>query len=255
MSSSLKYLSFGLKFKSGINYTGKKSFKTKGSGKSKRKFRLIDFYFDNYLIPFFVLKIEYDPNRSSNIALICYKNGFLSYIIAVHGLKENTFLSHEFNTVGLVKQLKDLKFGTFISCVELRKSKGAKIARSAGCYGVVLHKNLNKNKIIIRLPSGEERLFCLYNKAQLGIISNINHKFKKKKKAGNNIWLGRKPIVRGVAKNCVDHPHGGGRGKTSKLKLPSNFTRRVLKGVPSFSNFFVNKCLIVKNRKWRKYMI
>jgi len=183
--TSLKYLSFGLKSKTGINFTGKKSFKTKGSGKSKRKFRFIDFYFENYLVPSYVIRIEYDPNRSAKISLICYKNGVLSYIIAVNGLKENTFLNQKYVSLGLVKLLSDFSFGTFVSCIELRPFKGAKVARSAGCYGVILHKK--NNKVIIRLPSGEERLFCNNSKAMLGIVSNIEHKFKKLKKAGNNI--------------------------------------------------------------------
>ena len=254
MSYCLKYLSFGLKNKTGINFTGRRTFKSKGSGKNKRKYRLIDFYFNNYLIPFFVLNIQYDPNRSSKIALICYKNGVLSYILAVQGLKENSFLSRTFNNVGLIKLLKEYKYGTFVSCIEFRANKGGKVARSAGCFGIILHKVLNKKKIIIRLPSGEERLFCEKNKAILGIISNIKHKFLKLKKAGNNIWKGKKPIVRGVAKNSVDHPHGGGRGKSSKLKLPSNFTRKVLKGVPSIKKKFLNKNLIIKKRKWKKFL-
>lgn len=239
----IKYLSFGLKSKSGINFTGKKSFKNRCAGKSKRKFRIIDFYFENYLIPFFVIRLEYDPNRSAKIALICYKNGILSYIIAVEGLKENNYTNWNNFSLGSARELFKYTYGTFISCIELRPLKGSKIARSAGCYGIVLNKK--NNKIIIRLPSGEERLFHFQSKAILGIVSNKNHRFEKKIKAGNNIWLGKKPIVRGVAKNCVDHPHGGGRGKTSALSLSSNFSRRVLKGVLSFN----------KNRKTKKYII
>jgi len=89
--TAIKYLTFGLKSKSGINFTGKKSFKNRSSGRSKRKFRIIDFYFYNNLIPFFVIRLEYDPNRSSKIALICYNNGILSYILAVEGLKINNY--------------------------------------------------------------------------------------------------------------------------------------------------------------------
>ena len=249
MNKPIKYLTFGLKLKTGINFTGKKTFKTRGSGRSKRLFRFIDFYRENYLVTSYIIRIEYDPNRSANIALICYKNGILSYIIANDGLKENTFLNNNYKGIGTICLLGDLKFGTFISCIELRSNFGAKLIRSAGCYGVVLHKNLIDNKVIVRLPSGEERYIQSNSKVALGIISNIDHKLKKKVKAGNNIWLGKKPKVRGVAKNCVDHPHGGGRGKTSPLVLASNFTRKVLKGVPSSSNMFINNKLIVKSRK------
>ena len=247
MSKLIKYLSFGLKVKSGINFTGKKSFKNRCNGRSKRKFRIIDFYYNNYLIPFFVLRIEYDPNRSAKIALICYKNGFLSYIVAVEGLKENLYTNWNNISLGSARFISDFKYGTFISCIELRPFKGSKIARSAGCFGIIL--NDKKDKTIIRLPSGEQRLFSKKSKALLGIVSNKLHKFSKKSKAGNNIWLGKKPKVRGVAKNCVDHPHGGGRGKTSPLTLSSNFTRKVLKGVKSSINNRVKNNYILKKRK------
>lgn len=250
--NSIKYLTFGLKLKAGINFTGKKSFKNRCSGRSKRKYRIIDFYYNNYTIPFFVIRIEYDPNRSAKIALICYKNGILSYIIAVEGLKENFYTNWNLLSLGSARFLSNFKYGTFVSCVELRPFKGSKIARSAGCYSIVLNSKDN-DKIILRLPSGEERLFSKKSKAILGIVSNKNHKFEKKKKAGNNIWLGKKPKVRGVAQNCVDHPHGGGRGKTSQLVLASNFTRRVLKGVFSFKKNVKTKKYILKfNNKWKK---
>jgi len=177
----IKYLAFGLKLKTGINFTGKKSFKNRCSGKSKRKFRIIDFYFYNYLIPFFIIRLEYDPNRTAKIALICYKNGILSYIIAVEGLQENKYTNRNFLSLGSARQINNYDYGTFISCIELRPLKGFKIARSAGCYGIILNKK--DNKIIIRLPSGEERKFSKEIKAVLGIISNKNHKFEKKKKS------------------------------------------------------------------------
>lgn len=219
----IKYLTFGLK---------KKNFYTRSFGKAKRKYRLIDFFRNYYEMPAYVIRIEYDPNRTANIALICYKNGFLSYIIAPAGLKIQTFISSKILIPGYVNFLGNFKFGSFIHCVELVKNYGSKIARSAGCYCIILNKyDLDFDKLIIKMPSGEHRLFSKLNKAALGIVSNINFKYLKLKKAGNNRWLGKKPKVRGVAKNAVDHPHGGGRGKTSKLSICSNFTRRVLRGV------------------------
>ena len=229
----IKYLSFGLTNKTGVNFSGHRTVLSKGSGRSKRKFRLIDFK-RSIDIPGIILKIEYDPNRSCNIALVCYKNGFLSYILAVNGMKENMFINTGFLMSGSVKNLKNFDLGSFICCVELRKNFGAKIARSAGCFSVVLKRTFDK--ISIRLPSGEERYIKADNSAVLGVVSNMQRKLKKKKKASDNILLGKKPKVRGVAKNCVDHPHGGGRGKTSPLVLSSNFTRRVLKGVPTVYN-------------------
>lgn len=180
----IKYLTFGLKKKSGINFTGQKMFKNRSSGRSKRKYRIIDFYRNNYSIPFYILRIEYDPNRNANIALICYKNGILTYIIAPHGMNKNTIITNNYDQPGVMKNIKEYNLGYFISCVELKKNFGCKIARSGGTYCIIL-KHI-KNKTILRLPSGEERLFLNSNKAMLGIISNLEQKFKKLKKAGNN---------------------------------------------------------------------
>jgi large subunit ribosomal protein L2 len=133
MNKIVKYLTFGLKNKTGTNFTGHRTVLSKGSGKPKRKFRLIDF--DRFIqIPGLILKIEYDPNRSCNIALVCYKNGFLSYIIAVNGMKENTFINNGFHTSGVVKILSSFDLGSFICCVELRINLGAKLSRAAGSF-------------------------------------------------------------------------------------------------------------------------
>lgn len=214
MNKPIKYLSFGLKNKSGKNYTGKRVFLSKGSGKAKRKYRIIDFYKAHYKVQFVVLRIEYDPNRSANIALICYRNGFLSYILLTEGLLQGDLINHEKSILGLTNKLKFINTGTLISCVELYPNYGGKLARSAGCFCIIIQKYTKKS--LIRLPSGEERLINHNSKATIGLISNINHKLKKKRKAGDTYNIGLKPRVRGVSKNCVDHPNGGGRGKTSK---------------------------------------
>lgn len=180
----IKYLSFGLKKKSGINNSGRKMFKTRGSGRPKRKFRLIDFYRVKYQIPALVLKIEYDPNRTSFIALICYKNGILSYILATNGLKQGVFLNNTLQNVGIATQIKNFSLGTYISVLELRPGFGAKIARAAGTYCVILKRD--KKLTLVRLPSGVQRFFSNYNVCTLGMVSNLNHKFEKKTKAGNN---------------------------------------------------------------------
>jgi len=133
----IKYLSFGLQNKTGINFFGRRTVLSKGSGRPKRKFRLIDFI--RFLkVPGLILRIEYDPNRSSNIALICYKNGFLSYIIAVKGMKSGFFINTNTFSSGSIRELKDFSLGAFICCVELRKNLGAKISRSAGCSSIIL---------------------------------------------------------------------------------------------------------------------
>ena len=230
--NSIKYLTFGLKSKSGVNSLGRKTVKTKSKGKQKRKFRIIDFYRINYMESFLVLKIEYDPNRSSRIALICFRNGLLCYILATSNLHSGMFLDNKNFISGTVRELSEYSYGDYVSCVELNYNYGSKIARSAGTYCIVLQK-LTNNTLVIRFPSGEEKILFSKNTGVLGTISNQNHKFFNFKKAGRSFLKGKKPKVRGVAKNSVDHPHGGGRGRTSKLPVPSNFTRRVLKGVPN----------------------
>ena len=152
----IKYLSFGLKSKSGINNLGRKTVKTKSSGKSKRKFRILDFY-RNYEESFLVLKIEYDPNRSADIALICFKNGLLCYIVATANLKKGMFIDNTNFVDGTTRALSCYNYGDYISNVELNYNYGSKIARSAGTYCIVLHK-LCENRIVLRLPSGEEKI-------------------------------------------------------------------------------------------------
>jgi large subunit ribosomal protein L2 len=214
LDKPIKYLVFGLKNKAGTNATGQRVTLSKGTGRAKRKYRLIDFYRHNYKVQYVILRIEYDPNRSAHIALICYKNGFLSYIILTEGLKKGDVINFNKSIIGVTNKIKNIDLGTLISCVELRPNYGSKLARSAGCFCIIINRHANKT--LIRLPSGEERFINSNSKATIGLISNIKHKLKKKKKAGDSYRKGLKPKVRGVAKNCVDHPSGGGRGKTSK---------------------------------------
>lgn len=243
--SPIKYLTFGLKSKSGINNLGRKTVKTKSKGKAKRKFRILDFYRNTYQESFLVLKIEYDPNRSAKIALICFKNGLLCYVLATSNLKSGMFLDNKNLIEGTTRALSNYNYGDYVSSVELNYNYGSKIARAAGTYCIILQK-LTTQTLVLKFPSGEEKILFYNNLGTLGIVSNQNHKFINLKKAGRNFLKGRKPKVRGVAKNSVDHPHGGGRGRTSKLPVPSNFTRRVLKGVSS------NKKLIKFLYKSRK---
>lgn len=243
LKKPIKYLSFGLSNKAGKNNLGKRVVLSKGGGRNKRRYRIINFYNINYDIPYILLRIEYDPNRSSKIALICYKNGFLSYILLIEGLSINNIINPSYSKLGLSKQLKDINHGSLISSVEFFPNCGSKIARSAGTFCILVNR-YNMNKLLIRLPSGEERLFGSNIRAILGIISNKEHKLKKRKKASCSIRKGIKPKVRGVAKNAVDHPNGGGRGKSSKWSECPNFTRKVLKGVKTKK--FYNKNIIVK---------
>tara|TARA_R110002050_G_scaffold77851_1_gene166072 strand:+ start:11869 stop:12618 length:750 start_codon:yes stop_codon:yes gene_type:complete len=230
-NSVIKYLSFGLKSKSGINNAGRKTFLHK-INKTKKRYRIIDFYKFYKKDIAIVLKIEYDPNRTAPIALICYKTGILSYILACDGIKIGMFINPALFSLGSTQFLKNLSPGILISNIEASKSFGAKYIRAAGCYGIITTE-LN-NFSVIKFPSGIERLICKNNLAVIGRIGNINHYLNKNKKASDTLYkLGKKPIVRGVAKNAVDHPHGGGRGRTSNLATALNFTGKVKKGVIS----------------------
>lgn len=177
----IKYLSIGLNNKTGKNNLGHRTVFSKGK-RVKKKYRLIDFYRVNIGVKAMVLRIEYDPNRSSNIALICYRNGFLSYILAVEGLKPGMVINSLDKIIGSTYELIDIKFGSFISCLELNNKKGGKIARSAGTYCVLISQ-INNNYLLIKFPSGEEKIILKYNKAMLGIISNRHHNLVKKKKS------------------------------------------------------------------------
>ncbi len=204
---------FGLKNYSGVNNLGRKTV-LKGS-RVKKRYRLIDFYRIYNDVPAIVIRLDYDPNRSANIALICYKNGFLSYILATEGLKKGMVLnSINKNFVGSSLQIRDIEFGTFVCCLEMVLRRGGKVARSAGTFCVLVAK-INQNECLVRFPSGIEKLVSQNLRATLGVISNKSHHLFIKGKAGCSSRLGYKSHVRGVAKNCVDHPNGGGRGKTS----------------------------------------
>ena len=234
-NSVIKYLSFGLKAKSGVNNSGKKTFLHK-INKSKKRYRIIDFYkiYKNDIA--IVLDIQYDPNRTAPIALICYKTGILSYILSCEGLSFGMFINPSLLSLGSTQFLKDLSPGILISNIEASKHYGAKYIRSAGCYGIITTEF--KEFSVIKFPSGVERLINKNNLAVIGRIGNVNHYLNKNVKASDTLYkLGSKPVVRGVAKNAVDHPHGGGRGRTSNLATALNFTGRVKKGVSSAKSY------------------
>ena len=185
-------------------------------GGHKRKIRIIDFKRVRDDIQATVKSIEYDPNRSANIALITYVDGVKSYIIAPNGLKVGQkVISGESSPieVGNCLPLENIPLGTIVHNVELFPKKGAAIARSAGSYVQLVAKE--GKYATLKLPSGEMRLVLLTCRASIGTVSNANHMNVRLGKAGRNRWLGRRPRVRAVAMNPVDHPMGGGEGKAS----------------------------------------
>lgn len=199
----------------GRNNMGKMTMRYIGGG-HKKQYREIDFKRDKDGIPATVKSIEYDPNRTSRIALVFYKDGEKRYIIAPQGLQVGqTVMSGKKATpeVGNTMFLADVPLGTIIHNIELRPGQGAALARSAGSYAQL---NAREGKYaVLRMPSGEIRMILVTCKATIGAVSNPDHNLELHGKAGRKRWLGRRPRTRAVAMNPVDHPMGGGEGRAS----------------------------------------
>lgn len=211
-----KSLVVGLNKRSGgRNNTGKMTMRYLGGG-HKHAYRLIDFKRDKDGIPATVASIEYDPNRTARIALLHYADGEKRYIISPEGLKVGQVLTSGTGVapeLGNTLFMKDIPLGSIIHNIELSPNKGAVMARSAGAYAQLSARD--GKYAIIKLPSGETRMVLASCKATIGSVSNAEHSNEMKGKAGRNRWLGRRPRVRGVAMNPVDHPMGGGEGRAS----------------------------------------
>lgn len=219
-------------------------------GGVKRNYRYI-FNYQTLISKYALLRsIEYDPNRSTFIGLAQTQEGAFINIIVSSTAKVGDVVklgteSGLFNKSGDVLKLRDAPIGVPIYNLEQNPGTGPKYSRAAGVYSILLTKDLNYGKV--KLPSGEERLFDLECKVTLGIPSNANNKYNKKYKAGTNRLLNRRPIVRGVAMNPVDHPHGGGQGKTKGGRPSVSPWGKLTKGVPTRSKKIKNK-FIVKRR-------
>jgi len=204
----------------GRNSNGRITSRHRGGG-HKRRYRLIDFKRDKYDIPAKVASIEYDPNRAARIALLHYRDGVKRYILAPLELRPgNTVISGEQVDIipGNALPLRNIPVGTLIHNVELKPKKGAQMIRSAGSYGQLMAKEGKYAQI--KLPSNEVRIVLLDCYATVGQVSNPDHENISFGKAGKTRWLGKRPKVRGVAMNPVDHPLGGGEGKSSGGRHP-----------------------------------
>lgn len=209
-----------LKKTGGRNSYGRITSRHIGGG-HKQKYRIIDFKRDKREIPAKVASIEYDPNRSARIALLNYVDGEKRYIIAPLGLKVgDTVLASAGADIkpGNSLPVRSIPLGTIIHNIELKVGKGAQLARSAGTYAQLMAKEGKYAQV--KLPSGEVRMVLLDCVATVGQVGNIDHENVKIGKAGRSRWLGIRPKVRGVAMNPVDHPHGGGEGRTSGGRHP-----------------------------------
>ena len=199
----------------GRNNRGKMTTKNVGGG-HKRRFRFIDFKRTKDGIPAVVKSIEYDPNRSARIALLYYADGAKSYILAPNGLKVGTTVMSGDKVapeVGNALPLSQIPIGTVVHNIELRPGQGAKMARSAGTFAQLVSRE--EKFAIIKMPSGEVRKILSACKATIGSVGNSDHALEQSGKAGRSRWLGRRPRTRGVVKNPVDHPMGGGEGRAS----------------------------------------
>ncbi|ULC60239.1 50S ribosomal protein L2 [Flaviramulus sp. BrNp1-15] len=200
----------------GRNNRGKMTMRYIGGG-HKKKYRIIDFKRDKAGIPGEVASIQYDPNRTAFIALLNYQDGEKRYIIAQNGLQvgQNVVSGKEgiAPEIGNAMPLSEIPLGTIISCVELRPGQGAVMARSAGAFAQLMARD--GKFATIKLPSGETRLILVNCMATIGVVSNSDHQLLVGGKAGRTRWLGRRPRTRPVVMNPVDHPMGGGEGKSS----------------------------------------
>ena len=199
----------------GRNNKGKMTIRHRGGGHKKR-YRVIDFKRTKFDVTATVQSIEYDPNRSSFIALVEYKDGEKRYIIAQNGLKVGQEISSGDKSspdIGNALPLSNIPLGTIISCIELQPGKGAVIARSAGAFAQLMARD--GKFATIKMPSGETRLIQTICLAVVGAVSNSDHQLLVSGKAGRSRWLGRRPRTRPVAMNPVDHPMGGGEGRAS----------------------------------------
>ena len=237
-----------MKKSGGRNSSGRMTMRQIGGG-HKRRYRLIDFKRDKDGIPATVKTIEYDPNRTAYIALVCYADGEKRYILAPHGLKVGDKIMSGKNAApntGNALFLKDIPLGTAIHAIEMTPGKGAALVRSAGTSAILLGRE--EYYAVIKLPSGESRRVLANCKATMGTCSNPDHGLETMGKAGANRWQGRRPRVRGVAMNPVDHPMGGGEGRASGGH-PRSRTGKIAKGAKTRNNKKHSTSLIISRRK------
>lgn len=234
--------------KSGRNNLGRITVRHRGGG-HKRHYRMIDFKRNKDGILAEVERIEYDPNRSANICLLKYKDGFRSYILAPKNLKVGDEVISGVDApikVGNVLPLRNIPVGSVIHAVEMRPGKGAQVARSAGISAQVIAKE--DRYVLLRLKSGETRKFLASCRATLGEVGNEKHSIQSLGKAGAKRWRGIRPTVRGVAMNPVDHPHGGGEGRTSGGRHPVSPWGTLAKGKKTRKPKAASNSLIVRRR-------
>ena len=247
----VKSLTEGLTKKGGRNNAGRITARRRGGG-HKRRYRVVDFKRLKFDVPAKVQRLEYDPNRTAFIALVEYEDGELSYILAPQRLQVgDAVISGKQVDVkpGNAMPLANIPVGTIVHNVEMKPGKGGQIARSAGTYVQLVGRD--GGHALVRLSSGELRLVRGECMASIGAVSNQDQSNIKLGKAGRKRWLGKRPSVRGVAMNPVDHPHGGGEGRTAGGRHPVTPWGRPTKGMKTRNNKKTDD-LIVRSRHKKK---
>ena len=245
----LKSLTFGKISTGGRNNLGRITSRSKGAG-HKNKYRIVDFYRKKDDMSATVERIEYDPNRSSYLMLVKYEDGIKSYLVAPDKIKVGDKVISGKNKeikIGNCMPLSNIPAGTNIHNIEITPGGGAKFVRSAGTSAQISGNDGLYS--IIKLSSGEIRKVISSARATIGAVSNPDQKNLKIGKAGRNRWLGVRPSVRGVAMNPVDHPHGGGEGKTSGGRSPVSPQGLSAKGLKTRKNKRTNKFIITRRKK------
>ena len=246
---ALKTLTFGKNSTGGRNNLGRITSRSRGAG-NKNKYRMIDFYRKKDDLKAKVERIEYDPNRSAHVALFKYEDGVYNYILAPSKIKIGDQIISGRNKeikIGNSMPLSDIPAGTNIHNIELFPNSGGKLVRSAGSSAQI--SGIDENYCIVNLVSGEIRKIISTARATIGSVSNSDHQNIKIGKAGRNRWKGKRPSVRGVAMNPVDHPHGGGEGKTSGGRNPVSPWGQSAKGLKTRKNKKTNKFIISRKVK------
>jgi large subunit ribosomal protein L2 len=239
--------------KSGRNNQGVITARHRGGG-HKRKYRVIDFKRDKDGVPAMVNSIQYDPNRSSRIALLHYQDGEKRYIVAPDGLEKGASVESGPQAppvVGNCLPLKNIPLATVIHNIEMRPGQGAVLCRSAGVNAVLMAREAKWAQI--SLPSGEIRRIPATCRATIGKVGNSEHSSIVIGKAGRNRWKGRRPHVRGTAMNPIDHPHGGGEGRTKGGRHPVSPTGKPAKGGRTRKLAKASNSALVRRRKSRRY--
>jgi len=245
----VKSLTRGLTKSGGRNNLGRITAFHQGGG-HKRKYRMVDFKRRKLDMPAMVERLEYDPNRTAFLALIRYEDGELSYILAPQRLAAGDKVISSAKAdikPGNTLPLANIPVGTIIHNVEMKPGKGGQLARSAGTYAQYVGRDLGY--ALIRLNSGEVRMIRLECFATIGAVSNPDQKNISLSKAGRSRWLGKRPVVRGVAMNPIDHPHGGGEGRTSGGRHPVTPWGKCTKGKKTRNKNKPSNKLIVNRRK------